>query len=79
MGDSMTQAKAIPKWSTSNAGNPTMVISGRRLTIFHRGSGWRYAVAVVGQEGAASYSRTFKTVEAAKKAGLKTFGVGPGH
>ena len=73
----MTQAKTLPTWSTSNAGNLTMVVSGRRLTIFHRGRGWRYAVATIGQEGAASYSRTFKTVEAAQNAGLKRLGVGP--
>lgn len=62
-------------WSKSTAGNPTLVVSGRRLTVFQRGRGWRYAVALLGNEGAANYSGTFKTIEAAKKAGLKKLGI----
>lgn len=64
-----------PTWSVSQAGNLTLVSGRRRVTLFQRGRGWRYAVAILGNEGAANYSGTFKTLEAAKKAGLKKLGL----
>lgn len=62
-----------PGWGRSSAGNPTIVLGMRRLTVFRRGMGWRYAISTHG-DAVTSYSKTFKTEDAAQKAALKAVG-----
>ena len=57
-------------WTTSENGNPTLVMGGMRLTVFQQDGGWTYCISELNRPNEPHFSDTYATAQIAKEEAL---------